>query len=94
MAALLAGWQQYCLQGHSQPCVSQSSSAATCNCRMPSVALHTLVLTYRRLQDQDDDLAAGIKSTALRFGTESKTWLTGFAAAQLALLGIVGKHCW
>lgn len=32
----------------------------------------------------------GVKSTALRFGPDTKYWLTGFSAAMSAGLGLVG----
>jgi 4-hydroxybenzoate polyprenyltransferase len=38
--------------------------------------------------DKEDDLAIGVKSTALRFGDASKAWLTGFALLTLALWGL------
>jgi 4-hydroxybenzoate polyprenyltransferase len=37
-------------------------------------------------QDKADDIAIGVKSTALRFGARSKQWVAGFAL--LTLLGI------
>lgn len=39
-------------------------------------------------QDKQDDLQVGVKSTALRFGGDTKTWLTGFAIAQILLTAI------
>jgi 4-hydroxybenzoate polyprenyltransferase len=33
--------------------------------------------------DKADDLSVGVKSTALRFGAASKTWLAGFAALTI-----------
>lgn len=39
------------------------------------------------LQDKRDDVAAGVHSTALLFGTRTKPILTGFATAQVC------KHC-
>ena len=39
-------------------------------------------------QDKEDDQLVGVKSTALRFGAETKKWLTGFAVAMLLLLAI------
>ena len=36
-------------------------------------------------QDKEDDLALGLKSTAIRFGQATKTWLTGLYAGALAL---------
>jgi 4-hydroxybenzoate polyprenyltransferase len=37
--------------------------------------------------DKADDIAIGVKSTALRFGAASKAWLAGFGA--LALIGFI-----
>lgn len=37
-------------------------------------------------QDKDDDLSVGIKSTALKFGPESKKWLIGFYALAFLCL--------
>lgn len=48
--------------------------------------------------DKADDMAIGVKSTALRFGADSKTWLAGFGA--LALFGftlalvLAGARLW
>jgi 4-hydroxybenzoate polyprenyltransferase len=42
-------------------------------------------------QDKADDLLVGVKSTALRFGAETKKWLTGFAIAQVLLTAIAFK---
>ncbi len=39
-------------------------------------------------QDKEDDQLVGVKSTALRFGADTKKWLTGFAVAMLLLLAI------
>jgi len=36
-------------------------------------------------QDKEDDLALGLKSTALRFGDDTRPWLTGLYGAALAL---------
>jgi 4-hydroxybenzoate polyprenyltransferase len=41
-------------------------------------------------QDARDDLHAGVKSTARRFGRFSKLWLTGFAVLMIALLYLAG----
>jgi 4-hydroxybenzoate polyprenyltransferase len=38
-------------------------------------------------QDKEDDLAIGIKSTALRFGDQTKTWVAGFYV--LFMLGLI-----
>ncbi len=37
-------------------------------------------------QDKEDDLLAGIKSTALKFGENSKKWVTGFYGLALVCL--------
>jgi 4-hydroxybenzoate polyprenyltransferase len=41
-------------------------------------------------QDARDDAAAGVKSTARRFGRFSRLWLAGFAALMLGLLYLAG----
>ncbi|HEX4894551.1 MAG TPA: 4-hydroxybenzoate octaprenyltransferase [Hyphomicrobiaceae bacterium] len=38
-------------------------------------------------QDKEDDLAMGLKSTAIRFGDETRLWITGFYAAALIFWG-------
>lgn len=38
-------------------------------------------------QDREDDIAIGVKSTALRFGTRTCAWLTGFYTAAVVLAG-------
>lgn len=41
-------------------------------------------------QDKDDDLAVGLKSTALRFGNATPRWLTAFYAGAIGLWGVAG----
>ena len=41
-------------------------------------------------QDAEDDLMAGLKSTALRFGESSPVWVAGFYAATIALWALAG----
>jgi len=41
-------------------------------------------------QDKRDDARVGIKSTALTFGDRTKTWLSGFGAANVACLSAAG----
>lgn len=41
-------------------------------------------------QDKRDDVAAGVKSTALLFGAGTKRWLAGFAGLQAACLAGCG----
>ena len=44
------------------------------------------------LQDKEDDVKIGVKSTALMFREQTKPWLTGFAAAMVAGLGVAGVN--
>uniref|UniRef100_A0A336MAF1 4-hydroxybenzoate polyprenyltransferase, mitochondrial n=1 Tax=Culicoides sonorensis TaxID=179676 RepID=A0A336MAF1_CULSO len=44
-------------------------------------------------QDKVDDVIVGIKSTAIRFGENTKPWLSGFSAAMMANLSVVGLVC-
>ncbi|XP_030369499.1 4-hydroxybenzoate polyprenyltransferase, mitochondrial [Scaptodrosophila lebanonensis] len=44
-------------------------------------------------QDKLDDLQIGVKSTALRFGENTKVWLSGFTAAMLTGLSAAGWAC-
>jgi 4-hydroxybenzoate polyprenyltransferase len=41
-------------------------------------------------QDKEDDALIGLKSTALRLGSATPTWLAGFFAAALALASLAG----
>lgn len=43
-------------------------------------------------QDKDDDLRVGVKSTALRFGQETRPWLTGFSTAFISSLVLAGYN--
>jgi 4-hydroxybenzoate polyprenyltransferase len=38
-------------------------------------------------QDKEDDALVGVKSTALKFGAQTKPWLVGFSIAAIALFG-------
>ncbi|EDV91405.1 GH17422 [Drosophila grimshawi] len=44
-------------------------------------------------QDKLDDLQIGVKSTALRFGENTKVWLSGFTGAMLTGLSAAGYAC-
>ncbi|XP_063703596.1 4-hydroxybenzoate polyprenyltransferase, mitochondrial [Culicoides brevitarsis] len=44
-------------------------------------------------QDKVDDIMFGIKSTAIRFGDKTKSWLTGFSVLMMTNLSIVGMIC-
>lgn len=39
-------------------------------------------------QDKDDDALIGVKSTALKFGAQSKCWVTGFYASAFVLMAL------
>ncbi|HEU0071503.1 MAG TPA: 4-hydroxybenzoate octaprenyltransferase [Alphaproteobacteria bacterium] len=41
-------------------------------------------------QDKDDDTLIGVKSTALKFGAQTKPWLIGFYGATIALAALAG----
>ena len=41
-------------------------------------------------QDKEDDALIGVKSTALKFGADTKPWLWGFYAATIALMAAAG----
>ena len=41
-------------------------------------------------QDKEDDVMIGVKSTALRFGSETHTWLSGFYAAAVLFAALAG----
>ncbi|XP_041957359.1 4-hydroxybenzoate polyprenyltransferase, mitochondrial isoform X1 [Alosa sapidissima] len=43
-------------------------------------------------QDKEDDVRVGIKSTALRFGEQTKPWLSGFSVAMLGGLILAGLN--
>lgn len=42
------------------------------------------------MQDKEDDLKVGVKSTALHFGDSTKEWITGFGIASLGGLALSG----
>ena len=41
-------------------------------------------------QDKADDILIGVKSTALRFGDNTKYWLSGFTTTMISAMGVVG----
>jgi len=45
------------------------------------------------VQDRKDDILAGVKSTAVRFGDSTKLWLTGFSSVMSAGLVTTGLMC-
>lgn len=44
-------------------------------------------------QDKVDDVLLGIKSTAIKFGDDTKLWLTGFGASMIGGLVLSGVSC-
>ncbi|XP_022302961.2 4-hydroxybenzoate polyprenyltransferase, mitochondrial-like isoform X1 [Crassostrea virginica] len=44
-------------------------------------------------QDKYDDMLIGVKSTALKFGDNTKLWLTGFGTTMVSLLVLTGRMC-
>ena len=42
------------------------------------------------MQDKEDDLKVGVKSTALLFGDSTKKWVTGFGMACIFSLALSG----
>lgn len=44
-------------------------------------------------QDKYDDVIVGVKSTALKFGNDTKYWLSGFTCAMLSSLILSGVMC-
>jgi len=66
---------------------------------LPSILLYAAgffwTLSYDTIyahQDKEDDTLIGVKSTALKLGKDTKTWLLGFDAAMLALLIAAGAY--
>lgn len=55
-----------------------------------SILHKNLLITFLSIQDKEDDLKVGVKSTALRFGDSTKEWLTGFGIASLGGLALSG----
>lgn len=51
--------------------------------------IHTIAI----LQDRVDDLIVGVKSTALRFGENTKLWLSSFSVAMMTGLATCGYVC-
>ena len=41
-------------------------------------------------QDKEDDTLIGLKSTALKFGAETRGWLIGFYSGTITLIGLAG----
>jgi 4-hydroxybenzoate polyprenyltransferase len=43
-------------------------------------------------QDKEDDVKVGVKSTALRFGNDTKYWISGFGLACTSSLALGGYN--
>jgi len=80
-------------------------AAATGHVAPPAFALYAggiaWTLFYDTIyahSDKADDIAIGVKSTALRFGADSKAWLAGFGVLALAgftlALVLAGARLW
>lgn len=44
------------------------------------------------MQDKEDDMIVGVKSTALRFADSTKEWISGFGAACIGSLALSGYN--
>ncbi|XP_064636310.1 4-hydroxybenzoate polyprenyltransferase, mitochondrial-like isoform X2 [Lineus longissimus] len=58
-----------------------------------AVAWSMIYDTIYSHQDKEDDFLIGVKSTALKFGEDTKKWLTGFAGVMLSGLTLTGVMC-
>ena len=70
-------------------------TAVTNGFAWPALALYSAgiawTLAYDTIyahQDKDDDILIGVKSTALKFGANTRPWLAGFFALTTLLLGL------
>ncbi|MFZ4807994.1 MAG: 4-hydroxybenzoate octaprenyltransferase [Hyphomicrobiaceae bacterium] len=70
-------------------------TAVTGNLGLPMLALYVACIlwtigydTIYAHQDKEDDAVLGLKSTALKFGAQTKPWLVGFYVAALAAMGV------
>lgn len=49
------------------------------------------------IQDKEDDIHVGVKSTALYMGDKTKIWLSGFSAVVVScftLTGVMAEQAW
>lgn len=85
----LLGWSVTCNGSLYYPAVLPLYAAGIC---------WTLIYdTIYAHQDKKDDLAIGLKSTAIKFGEDTVKWLSGFSAtmcSSLLLSGIATNQCW
>ncbi|VDL74440.1 unnamed protein product [Nippostrongylus brasiliensis] len=66
------------------------SSAAPIVLYLAALQWTLLYDTIYAHQDKTDDIMIGVKSTALRFGENTKKWLSGFGTAAVTGLGLTG----
>ncbi|XP_060584093.1 4-hydroxybenzoate polyprenyltransferase, mitochondrial-like [Ruditapes philippinarum] len=66
----------------------------------PVLPLYTACVVYTMFydtiyshQDKYDDMLIGVKSTALKFGDQTKIWLTGFSSMMIGCLTLTGHMC-
>lgn len=75
-------------------CDLLACASRCCRCVVATPAPQTLCpktsSCRNTLQDKEDDVKAGIKSTALTFGAATKTYLACFSALNVALLSAAG----
>ncbi|XP_033745312.1 4-hydroxybenzoate polyprenyltransferase, mitochondrial-like isoform X2 [Pecten maximus] len=77
-----------------------SWSAISDGLTWPVLPLYTACVVYTVIydtiyshQDKYDDMLIGVKSTALKFGDQTKYWLSGFAAVMVSGLTTTGVMC-
>ncbi|XP_052780276.1 4-hydroxybenzoate polyprenyltransferase, mitochondrial-like isoform X1 [Mya arenaria] len=66
----------------------------------PALSLYTACVLYTMFydtiyshQDKYFDMLIGVKSTALKFGDNTKPWLAGFGSGMISLLALTGHLC-
>jgi 4-hydroxybenzoate polyprenyltransferase len=74
----LVGWTAT----HQRPCLAASSALRG------GISWTLAYDTIYAHQDKDDDILIGVKSTALKFGSNTRPWLTGFFALTTLLLAL------
>ena len=76
--------------------IGWASVAGTCNWAavlplyVSGISWTLIYDTIYAHQDKHDDVKLGLKSTALRFGDDTKLWLSGFAVMQVSGLAMAG----
>lgn len=57
------------------------------------MSLCTCISNFLLFQDKVDDVLLGIKSTAIKFGDNTKLWLSGFGSSMIGGLVLSGMSC-